>query len=58
MSGKRYIMTFADEATALAAVTDNPDSYPTGTIIWAEANATMWYVDTPGTIIQLATAAP
>jgi Leu/Phe-tRNA-protein transferase len=53
---KRYIMTFEDEATALAAVQGNPEAYATGTFIWAEANATMWYVDTPGTIIKIATA--
>jgi hypothetical protein len=55
---KRYIMTFADEATAAAAVANNPEAYATGTLIWAEQNATMWYVDTPGTIIQIATVAP
>jgi hypothetical protein len=41
---KLYVMSFADAATAAAAVAANPAAYVNGTFIWAETEKTMHLV--------------
>lgn len=47
---KRYIMVFATAAEATAAVTNNPDAYAPGTLIFAETEGTLHLVTAPGTL--------
>ena len=55
---KAYIMTFATAADASAAVSDNPDAYAPGTMIFAIAEGTMHYVSAPGTLSGALSIAP
>ena len=55
---KAYIMTFATAAEASAAVSDNPDAYAPGTMIFAVAEGTMHYVSAAGTLSGALAIAP
>ena len=47
---KLYVMQFATAAEASSAVSDNPDAYAPGTIIFAVAEGTLHYVSAAGVL--------